>query len=336
MPARVAVRNTAGKSWPGQCTLELNGDDVIDCSIRIPHQTDKHPQVGNPGNTKNVQTAGLILARPDALKYFAMKAAVSHLDLCDAVEDILSVGKVKAVDVTNELCMEITSQEALQESKDKLYGLLSLSSDGPFSLYVSRKLSRLVSGVLVRLPITPNQITLLSFFIGIVACWFFLQGGYRYSMLGAVVLYTSIILDCSDGEVARLKFMSSRYGGLLDSLCDSTVFSGVLFCAALAIHRDSHMPNIIAVGAVAAVVMFICSNLYFYLHYVKEDSENDPANSIMRYFANEDSFYLSLLGFTLLDKLPWYLWAVAAGTIVYLFILIRDLVNSLSSNVKTR
>ncbi|OHB91474.1 MAG: hypothetical protein A3E75_06085 [Planctomycetes bacterium RIFCSPHIGHO2_12_FULL_51_37] len=155
-------------------------------------------------------------------------------------------------------------------------------------------------------------------------------------MLGAVVLYTSIILDCSDGEVARLKFMSSKYGGLLDSLCDSTVFSGVLFCAALAIHRDSHMPNIIVVGAVAAVVMFICSNLYFYLHYVKEDPENDPANSIMRYFANEDSFYLSLLGFTLLDKLPWYLWAVAAGTIVYLFILIRDLMNSLSSSVKTR
>ena len=334
--ARVAVRNTAGKSRPGQCTLELNGDDVIDCSIRIPHQTDKHHQVGNPGNTKNVQTAGLILARPDALKYFAMKAAVSHLDLCDAVEDVLSAGKVKAVDVTNELCMEITSQETLQESKNKLYGLLSLSSDSPFSIHVSRKLSRLVSSVLVSLPITPNQITLLSLFIGLAACWFFLQGGYRYSVLGAVVLYTSIILDCSDGEVARLKFMSSRYGGLLDSLCDSTVFSGVLFCAALAIHRDSHMPNIIVVGAVAAVVMFICSNLYFYLHYVKEDPENDPANSIMRYFANEDSFYLSLLGFTLLDKLPWYLWAVAAGTIVYLFILIRDLMNSLSSSVKTR
>uniref|UniRef100_UPI004029DAAA CDP-alcohol phosphatidyltransferase family protein n=1 Tax=Candidatus Avalokitesvara rifleensis TaxID=3367620 RepID=UPI004029DAAA len=336
MAARVAVRNIAGRSRPGQCTLELNGDDVIDCSIRIPHQTDKHPQVGNPENTKNVQTAGLILARPDALKYFAMKAAVSHLDLCDAVEDILSVGKVKAVDVTNELCMEITSQETMQESKNKLYGLLSLSSDGPFSIHVSRKLSRLVSSVLVSLPITPNQITLLSLFIGLVACWFFLQGGYRYSMMGAVMLYASIILDCSDGEVARLKFMYSKYGGLLDSLCDSTVFSGVLFCAALAIHRDSHMPNIIAVGTVAAVVMFICSNLYFYLHYVKEDPKSDPANSIMRSFANEDSFYLSLLGFTLLDKLPWYLWAVAAGTIVYLFILIRDLMSSLSSNVKTR
>ncbi|MEK7368441.1 MAG: CDP-alcohol phosphatidyltransferase family protein [Planctomycetota bacterium] len=334
--ARVAVRNMAGKSQPGQCTLELNGDDVIDCSIRIPHQTDKHHQVGNPENTKNVQTAGLILARPDALKYFAMKAAVSHLDLCDVVEDILSVGKVKAVDVTNELCMEITSQEAVQESKDKLYGLLSLSSDSPFSIHVSRKLSRLVSVVLVRLPITPNQITLLSLFIGLVACWFFLQGGYRYSMLGAVVLYASIILDLSDGEVARLKFMSSRYGGLLDSLCDSTVFSGVLFCAALAIYRDSHAQNIVTVGAFAAAVTFICSNFYYYLHSVREDPKSDPANSIMRSFANEDSFYLSLLGFTLLDKLPWYLWAVAAGTIVYLFILIRDLMSSLSSNVKTR
>lgn len=332
--ACVAVRNGGGE--PGQCTLKLNGDDIVGCGVQVPHRTGKNHQLSNPGSTINVQTAGFILTRPDALKGFASKAGSNHIDLCDIVKDVLNIGKVKAIDVTNELCMEITSREAMQESKNKLYGLLTLSSDSPFSIYVSRKLSRLVSGVLVRLPITPNQITLLSFLTGIVACWFFLQGGYRYSVTGAVVLYASIILDLSDGEVARLKFMSSKYGALLDTICDSTVFSGVLFCAALAIHRESHMPHIITVGAVAAVVMFICSNFYFYLHSVREDPENDPANSIMRSFANEDSFYLSLLAFTLLDKLPWYLWAVAAGTIVYLFVLIMDLVNSRSSDVKTR
>ncbi|MEE9584834.1 MAG: CDP-alcohol phosphatidyltransferase family protein, partial [Candidatus Brocadiales bacterium] len=322
--ARVAVRN--GKVEPGQCTLKLNRDDVVGCSML--RQTDKGHQAGSTEAVTDAQTAGFILTTPDALKDIAMKIANCHIDLSDIVEDLLDAGKVKALDVTNELCMEITSRETMQESRNKLYGLQSKTSDSPFSLYVSRKLSRLVSGVLVRFPISPNQITLLSFFIGLVACWFYLQGGYWYSVIGAMVLFASIILDLSDGEVARLKFMSSRYGGLLDSICDSTVFSGVLFCAALAIYRDSHMPNIIAVGAVAAVVMFICSNLFFYFYSVRKDPENDPSNSIIRTFANEDSFYLALLGFTLFDGLSWYLWAVAAGATVYLFILIKDFMAS--------
>jgi phosphatidylglycerophosphate synthase len=172
----------------------------------------------------------------------------------------------------------------------------------------------------------------LSLVIGLAACWLYLQGGYWYSVLGAMTLYASIILDLSDGEVARLKFMSSKYGALLDTLCDSAVFSGIIFCSALAIHRDLDAPNIITVGAVAAVVIFICSNLYFYLHSVREEPESDPANSILRSFANEDSFFLSLLGFTLLNSLEWYLWVVAAGSIVYLFTLVMDIKKSQPSH----
>ncbi len=328
--ARVAVRNEAGESGPAQlqCLLKVNGDDVIDCRGPASDETTENSQAGNPADTINAQTAGLILARPNALRNVVTKANNGRIGLCDIVEDILPTGTVKAVDVTNELCMEVTSQETLNESRNKLYGLLTLPSDSPFSIYVNRKLSRLVSGTLVSLPVTPNQITLLSFFIGIIACWFFLQDGYRYSVIGAMVLYTSIILDLSDGEVARLKFMSSRYGALLDTICDSIVFSGVLFCAALAIYRDYGTPHILTVGAIAVVVMFACSNLYFYMHDVREDPESDPANSVLRSFANEDSFYLSLLGFTLFGALAWYLWAVAAGSLVYLLVLIMDLVTS--------
>ncbi|MHC4278082.1 MAG: CDP-alcohol phosphatidyltransferase family protein [Planctomycetota bacterium] len=326
--ARVAVRNEAGKSGAVQYILKVNGDDVIYCSGRTLNQTDENSQASNPADTIKAQTAGLILARPNTLKNIVTKVNNGRIGLCDIVEYVLLTGTVKAVDVTNELCMEITSQETLNESKNKLYGLLTLPSDSLFSIYVSRKFSRLVSGTLVSLPITPNQITLLSFFIGIMACWFFLQGGYWYSVIGVMVLYASTILDLSDGEVARLKLTSSRYGAFLDTISDGTVFGGVLFCTALAIHRDSGMPHIVTVGAIAAVVVFTCSNLYFYLHDVREDPESDPANSVLRSFANEDTFYLSLLGFTLFDGLTWYLWAVAIGTTAYLLVLIMDIVKS--------
>ncbi len=334
--ARVAVRIRSGtrETGPGNYEIKLDGDNVFDC--RAPTRQPGSPAPA-PASAINVRTAGLILTTPGAAGDIAMRLQNTSngrldADTCAIVEALLPSGNVKAVDVTKDLCMEITSQESMEESKNKLYGHLTLESDSPFSVHVSRKISRLVTGVMVELPITPNQVTLLSLIIGLAACWLYLQGGYWYSALGATVLYASIILDLSDGEVARLKFMSSRYGALLDSLCDSTVFSGVLFCAAVAIHRNLDTPNIITVGAIAAVVMFICSNLYFYLHSVREEPESDPANSILRSFANEDSFFLSLLAFTLLNSLAWYLWAVAAGSIVYLLTLVADLEKGQSSH----
>ncbi|MFQ5957081.1 MAG: CDP-alcohol phosphatidyltransferase family protein [Candidatus Brocadiales bacterium] len=323
--ACVAVRRETEVSKSSQCTIKLNGDDVVGCSVRSTYRMDKDQEVQKPRATTDAQTAGLVLARPDMSKDISVKGTNGHIDICDIVTDLLNMGKVKAFDVTNELCMEITSQETMQESKKKLNGLLGLTTDSPFSVYVSRKLSRQVSVTLAKSPITPNQVTLLSFFTGLVACWFFLQGGYRYSVLGALVFYASVILDLADGEVARLKFLYSKYGGLLDTVCDSIVYSGIIFCIALAIHRDTHMSNIVIVGAVAAGAMFICSNLDFYLHFMEIDRSTNQPNPIMRLFANEDYFLISLIGFTVFDKLSWYVWAVAAGCTVYTFVLIVKL-----------
>ncbi|MGR3295579.1 MAG: CDP-alcohol phosphatidyltransferase family protein [Candidatus Bathyanammoxibius sp.] len=329
LAARVAIRNDSPDAGQGGCDIKLDGDDVLDCRVWTRHPGSTAPAPA-PAAAKHVRTAGLVFTTPGAARNIAttiLNTGGGSVDTntCRIVEMLLQLGRVKAVDVTKDLCMEITSQQSMDESKNKLSRRLTLETDSPFSVPVSRKISRLVTGVMVKLPITPNQITLLSLVIGLAACWFYLQGDYWYSVLGAMTLYASIILDLSDGEVARLKFMSSKYGALLDTLCDSTVFSGVLFCAAVAIRRNLDAPNIIAVGAIAAVVIFICSNLYFYLHSVREEPESDPANSILRSFANEDSFFLSLLGFTLLNSLEWYLWAVAAGSIVYLFTLVMDL-----------
>lgn len=334
MAARIAVRDLTGGDQPGRCTVKLDGDNVVDCRPRVSDYmasdsmtkiTKENRTLPHPEDIRYTQTAGLILTRPDLCKDVAAKALDRGSNMCDIVDALLHTGNVKAVDVTGQLCMEITSPETMAESKERLFGFLGLVGDSPFSTYVSRKFSRLVSGVLVRYSITPNQITLVSFFIALAACWFYLQGGYRYSVLGALILYVSILFDLADGEVARLKFTSSKYGALLDSICDSIVGSVVLFCIALAAHRIDDIPNILTVGAVAAVSMFICTNLDTYIHLAEKDLWENKPSPLEKIFANEDCFYLALLGFTLLGMLPTYLWIVAAGTIVYTFVMLGEM-----------
>ena len=94
-----------------------------------------------------------------------------------------------------------------------------------------RLLSRRVSPLLIRLPVSANQVTLVSLVAGLAACWFFFQGGWENGMTGALIFVFSYVLDNVDGEVARAKNQASAFGRNLDTFADWVV--NAAFFAAL-------------------------------------------------------------------------------------------------------
>ena len=75
------------------------------------------------------------------------------------------------------------------------------------------KLSLYVSWIAARLNITPNQITYLSFFVGLIGIYFFSQGSF---LIGALLINLWYLLDCSDGHLARYYKIKSKLGKFLD------------------------------------------------------------------------------------------------------------------------
>src|SRR4029450_11761975 len=71
-----------------------------------------------------------------------------------------------------------------------------------------------------RTRITPNQITVASFVLGLGAAVSFAFADYPALVLGAVLYPLSFVLDCVDGKVARLKGTGSIFGGWLDYILD--------------------------------------------------------------------------------------------------------------------
>jgi hypothetical protein len=69
--------------------------------------------------------------------------------------------------------------------------------------------------------VTPNQVTFLSAIVcaGASAMFVFLHG-YVWVLLAALVFELSFILDCVDGQLARVRGTSSPLGHLLDFLMD--------------------------------------------------------------------------------------------------------------------
>lgn len=67
---------------------------------------------------------------------------------------------------------------------------------------------------------TPNQITIMSFIFGLLSAYFFLHGTQYYLIIGACLFEFSVILDCIDGRIARLKGLKSTFGAYLDTMSD--------------------------------------------------------------------------------------------------------------------
>ncbi|MBT5753291.1 MAG: CDP-alcohol phosphatidyltransferase family protein [Rhodospirillaceae bacterium] len=96
---------------------------------------------------------------------------------------------------------------------------------------IIRHLSRRLTPVLLRLPISANQITLLSLVVGIWPAWLLSTGTYDAGIQASFVLLLTYILDHCDGEVARAKNQASDFGANFDSFVDWVVHS--LFFAGL-------------------------------------------------------------------------------------------------------
>src|SRR5207247_7173046 len=103
--------------------------------------------------------------------------------------------------------------------------------DGFVDRYFNRKVSAALTPIFLRTGLSPNAITVLSMVIGLLAAASFGVGSYTASLMGALLFQLAAIVDCCDGEVARLTHRQSRFGEQLDITADNVVhmaiFAGV-------------------------------------------------------------------------------------------------------------
>ncbi|MFC4075602.1 CDP-alcohol phosphatidyltransferase family protein [Salinithrix halophila] len=87
-------------------------------------------------------------------------------------------------------------------------------------LLVDPVASRLIVPTANYTNITPNQLSIFSFILGMTAVYCFFLGNYTALVVGALLYHISFIIDCMDGKIARLKGTGSTFGMLLDISLD--------------------------------------------------------------------------------------------------------------------
>jgi phosphatidylglycerophosphate synthase len=122
--------------------------------------------------------------------------------------------------------------------------------------FVARPLAAVVIVPLARTRVTPNQITLatLPVFLAGAAMMAFLPS-WRMLCAGVALLELSYVLDCADGQLARLKGTSSPVGAHLDFLMDELKAFTLVAAVAVRLWRPDHEARWLLEGIGGLVIL---------------------------------------------------------------------------------
>ena len=152
--------------------------------------------------------------------------------------------------------LELTGPETFKAAEDRLLSRLVKETDGFMSRKFARPISLFLSRRLAPMGVTPNQMTFVCMMIGLIGAPFFLSADPLIQVIGGLLFVTHSVTDGCDGELARLTYTESRFGGLFDFTSDNLVHVCVFGCMAWGWHINmgSLWPLYFGIGALVGTV----------------------------------------------------------------------------------
>jgi phosphatidylglycerophosphate synthase len=122
--------------------------------------------------------------------------------------------------------------------------------------FVCRPLAAVLVSWLEGTRVTPNQITLASFVVGMSSAGLLIALPGHVGLVVAVLVYqSSYVLDCADGMLARWRGIASPAGHLLDFLMDELKAFAILAAAAVRLHAEDSSQPFLLIGIFGLVAL---------------------------------------------------------------------------------
>ncbi|MCP5054173.1 MAG: CDP-alcohol phosphatidyltransferase family protein [bacterium] len=117
--------------------------------------------------------------------------------------------------------------------------LKDIAVEEQVDLFVFRPIAFVVVKAIYRLPITPNQVSVLSMLAGIAAGIFYAGGSRKGFLYGGLFYILAHVLDCCDGMIARLKKNGTLIGRIVDGWSDYVTSVAVYIGLLIGLHNSS-------------------------------------------------------------------------------------------------
>lgn len=172
-----------------------------------------------------------------------------------------------------------------------------------FSMLIYRPIAKfLLNTIFKHLNITPNQISFISLLVMIAASWFFAFTSYPLIIIGALLVSLGYVFDMLDGQYARYKGLSGKFGHWFDPFIDT--IKAVFLFIGLSYGLYSRQNEALALlwGSVAMAQAL----LTFYVMNTRSQIIKGPTFEVKIgniYIGYEISLYLTITAFVVVNRI---------------------------------
>lgn len=290
-------------------------------------------EIGKTLSHYNAIDTGLFYCTPALFSVLEKTCAEGKGSLSEAIGSLAGEGKARVFAIGNHFWQDVDTPESLDHAEDMLFDSVQKDTDGIVSRYFNRKISGLISRLLVKMPVTPNQITWSALVIGILSGFLISTGDHMDIALGGIIFQFASIYDGCDGEVAKLKMSSSKFGEWLDTVCDNITYVSFLVGLLVGLYRQGFGP-VIPLGFLTIFgVAMTLTTMYLYLTRftssgslvtVQKDLTRDLETQEQGFFIRlvtrikfmmkRDFFALFFMVLCLFNRLDWILVLAVIGS----------------------
>ncbi len=221
---------------------------------------------------------------------------------------------------------DVRNATDVKAAERKLFNSLKSEFEGFVDQFFNRKVSHWFTRIFLAAGLSPNVITILATVVGLVAAAGFGVGTYSAGIIAALLFQLAAVIDCCDGEVARLTFTESPFGAWLDIAMDNVVhmaiFAGIAAGSYLRLAGTDGAWVPLALGSAAVLGNGLSFWLVTRVQKIKSSSGwKTPVQAawsdfMLKNVASRD-FSVIVLIFAVIGKLEWFLGLAAIGSVVF-------------------
>lgn len=181
-----------------------------------------------------------------------------------------------------------------------------------FEKWINRPLASLLVSLVFSTAITPNQLTFISFIFGISGAAFFAWGTASSIFWAALLIEVSLVFDCADGMLARVRNSCSRFGTFLDLFLDRITDFCVLLGITIGFYRAGSGNKDRLIMGLFIITLYMLQVILYYISnrfHEEKSGESGEGRAL-------GIFYIFIMG--LLNRLDLILYGLLAETVLNL------------------
>ena len=239
--------------------IETNELVDVDDATKVFVKNNSILDIGKNIKKYNAYDTGIFLCSPAIFSAIGKSLYNGDSSLSGAIKTLALKENARVFDVKDAFWVDVDNEEIFKKAEKKLLDTLKKPTDGPVSRYLNRPISTRITKQLLKTKITPNLVSFFSFIISMLGALFFFLGGYINLVIGAILAQLSSVIDGCDGEIARLKFQHTDFGGWFDAVLDRYADAFLLFGLTYYVYSPDKSLFSLSIGFLAIIGTFMNS-----------------------------------------------------------------------------